>query len=117
MNILDRLCYALIGMVFGAMIGVVCWWLYGLAHSLNYAGPGMDPILRHWLTYASAAYAAFGFFFRDSVGNIVGDTLGAIFQFKANSVPEGKASPIVSLLFIVIIVAAIWFTAPLQNEL
>ena len=112
MNILDRLSYALIGMIFGAMIGVVCWWLYRLANSLNFSGPGMDPILRHWLTYACAAYGAFGFFFRASVGDIVGDTLSVIFHSEANSAPENKASPIVSLIFIVIIVAAIWFTVP-----
>ncbi len=112
MNILDRLSYALIGMVFGAMIGLVCWWLYGLAYSLNFSGPGMDPILRHWLTYACGAYAAVGFFFQASVGDIVGDTLNAIFYSEANSTSDGKTSSFFSLIFLVIIIAAIWFTVP-----
>jgi hypothetical protein len=112
MNILDRLGYALIGMVFGAMLGVAGWWLYGLAHSLNYSGPGMDPILRHWLTYASGAYAVLGFFFQATVGDIVGDTISAILHFEANASPNEKTSPIVSLIFLVIIAAAIWFSVP-----
>ncbi len=48
-GLLDRLGYALIGLFFGALIGVAGWWLYGVAHSVRYRGPGMDPLLRHWV--------------------------------------------------------------------
>ena len=60
----DRITYAFIGAIFGALIGVGCWWLYGLAHSLNYDGPGIDPVLRHWVTYAGGAFGVIGFLLR-----------------------------------------------------
>lgn len=108
----ERITYALIGATFGALVGAVCWWLYGLAHSLNYDGPGMDPVLRHWLTYVTAAFAVFGFIFRERVGDIVGDSLTAIFHFEVNEAPGQSASAVVALVFLAIIIAAIWFTVP-----
>lgn len=112
MAIVDRITYALIGALFGALIGVACWWLYGLAHSLNYHGPGMNPILRHWVTYAGGAFAVAGFLFRQRVGDAIGDTINAIFHFEMNESPDGQASAVVALVFLAIIIAAIWFTVP-----
>ena len=112
MAIVDRVTYAIIGAVLGALIGVACWWLYGLAHSLNYFGPGIDPMLRHWLTYSGGAFAAIGFLFRQRLGDAVGDTIGAIFHFEQNLAPEGRVSPLFVLVFLALIIAAIWFTVP-----
>lgn len=108
----DRITYAFIGAIFGALIGVGCWWLYGLAHSLNYYGPGIDPVLRHWVTYAGGAFGVIGFFLRQRLGDAVGDTIGAIVHFEANESPRRRASPFLVLVFLAIIVAAIWFSVP-----
>jgi hypothetical protein len=108
----ERIAYAVLGAIFGALIGTVCWWLYGLALSLNYDGPGMDPILRHWLTFSTAAYAALGFIFGERAGDIVGDSLSAIFHFEIDEVPGQSAGAVVGLVLILIIVAAVWFTVP-----
>jgi hypothetical protein len=112
MAIKERIFYAAIGSVFGAVLGVGCWWLYGLGNSLNYYGPGMDPVLRHWLTYSSGAFAVIGFVFRERVGDAVGDTINAIFHFESNHPPNENAGVWVALVFAAIIIAAIWFTAP-----
>jgi hypothetical protein len=112
MAIGERITYAAIGGVFGALVGVACWWLYGLAHSLNYDGPGMDPVLRHWLTYVTAAFAAFGFVFRERIGDIVGDTLNAIFHFEINDTPGNSVGAVAAVVFLAIAIAAIWFTVP-----
>lgn len=112
MAIVDRIIYALIGGVFGALIGVACWWLYGLAHSLNYSGPGMDPVLRHWVTYVGGTFALIGFLFLHRVADVLGDTINAIFHFEGNQAPNERSSPVVALVFIAIIIAAIWFTVP-----
>jgi hypothetical protein len=32
--------------------------------------------------------------------------------FEANEAPDGRASPVVALVFLAIIIAAIWFTVP-----
>ena len=112
MSIVDRVTYALLGALFGALVGILCWWLYGLAHSLNYEGPGMDPVLRHWVTYSGWAFAAVGFLFRQRVVSVIGDIFNAIFHFEVDTAPEERSGPIVGLVFLVIIVAAIWFTVP-----
>jgi hypothetical protein len=108
----ERVTYALISAVFGALVGVVCWWLYGLAHSLNYNGPGMDPVLQHWLTYVTSAFAVAGFVLRERSGDIAGDTLTAIFHFEMNDTSGHSLSVVASIVLLVIIIAAVWFTAP-----
>ena len=111
MAISERFSYALIGFIAGALVGVVCWWLYGLAHSLNYHGPGMDPVLRHWVTYSSGAFAAIGFLFGERVGDVFGDTINAIFHFEVNYTPR-ESSTVFGIVLLAIIIAAIWFTVP-----
>lgn len=108
----ERIEYGLIGALFGALIGVVCWWLYGLAHSLSYDGPGLDPVLRHWVTYMGGVFAALGFIFRARVGDVVGDTISIIFHFEIDQAPSERAGVGVGLVFLAIIVAAVWFTVP-----
>lgn len=113
MKILDRLSYALVGILFGTFIGLAGWWLYGMAYSLNYDGPGMDPALRHWLTWACGAFGIIGFLFRERVGDVIGETLSAILHFESG---EGRSpNPVGAIFFLVfmaIVIAAIWFTAP-----
>lgn len=112
MAIGERLSYAIIGAIFGALLGVACWWLYGLAHSMNYYGPGMDPVLRHWVTWLSAIFATCGFIFRARVGDFFGDSLSAIFHFEGGDTPGNSVSPAFAIVFLAIIIAAIWFSAP-----
>jgi len=112
MAITDRLGCALLGGIWGALIGVACWWLYGLANSLNYDGPGFDPILQHWIKYVGDAFALLGFVFRERLGDLVDDTVAGIFHFEANDAPGSGARLIVGLVFLAIIIAAIWHTVP-----
>jgi len=112
MEIRERFTYAFLGSLLGAPIGVVCWWLYGLAHSLNYDGPGMDPILQHWLIWSISAFASLGFIFREGIIELLSDTIIAIIHFELNSVPQKNNSDIVAFVFLVITITAIWFTVP-----
>jgi hypothetical protein len=112
MAITERFSYALISAFFGALIGVAFWWLYGLAHSLNFSGVGIDPILRHWLIYSSAGFAIFGFLFREHAGDVVGAVINAVFHFESDQLPNESAGVWVGLIFIALVLAAIWFTAP-----
>ena len=112
-GLLDRLGYALLGLFFGAVIGIAGWWLYGLAHSLNYRGPGMDPLLRHWVQYTGGVFAALGFVFRERAADAVGDTVSGIFHFEFNETPGRAASAGVCGVVLVITLATIWFTSPM----
>lgn len=110
--IIDRISYAFLGSIFGALLGVACWWLYGLGHSLNFSASGIDPILRHWVTWVGGAFATLGFLFRERVGDFIGDAISAIFHFESNNTPGATVSAIFSLVFLAIIIGAVWFTVP-----
>jgi hypothetical protein len=72
----------------------------------------MDPVLRHWVTCAGGAFGAAGFLFQERVADAVADTLNAILHFELNDTPRTPTSPIVGVVFLIIVLAAIWFTAP-----
>jgi hypothetical protein len=110
MKIVDRLSYALIGFIFGAVLAAIGWWLYGLAFSLRYYGSGIDPSLRHWVIYVGGAFAVLGFIFREGVGDAVGNVLHAIFDFEEGSSSGRGMSFAGSLILLALIGAAIWFT-------
>jgi hypothetical protein len=112
MAIAERITYALIGAFLGALLGVACWWLYGLANSLSYYGPGIDPVLRHWLVGMGGGFSLLGLVFRERLGNIVGDTLNAIFHFEIGEAPDGRSGPVVIWLFVAIVIAVTWLTVP-----
>ncbi|MES2951981.1 MAG: hypothetical protein V4858_25940 [Pseudomonadota bacterium] len=112
MAIIDRISYAFLGLLFGALLGVACWWLYGLSFSLHHRGPGIDPILHHWVTRVGGAFAVLGFLFRERVGDFIGNTISAIFHFESHSARGSTASAFVGLVLLAIVIAAAWFTVP-----
>jgi hypothetical protein len=106
---MDRLSYAFIGAVLGAVLATVCWWLYGLALSLRYSGPGIDPQLIHWVKVLGGAFAILGFAFKDKVGSLAGDALAGIFNFEANHAPTEHVSWWQVLLTVVLAAGLLWF--------
>ena len=110
-EISDHLGNGLIGAIIGCIIGVIGWWLYGLAHSLNYHGPGIDPILRHWLTWSGIVFAVFALVLRERLADLVAATISAIFHFEIDQAPRSSGL-LVNVIFLCILVAAIWFTVP-----
>ncbi len=111
-GLFDRLGYALIGLFFGALIGVAGWWLYGLAYSLNYDGPGMDPVLRHWVQSMGAIFAVLGFIFRARAADAVADTVSGILHFEWDEIPGRTASALVGCVVLALVIAAVWFSSP-----
>ncbi len=111
MPISERATYACFGAFLGGVLGVVGWWLYGLAHSLNYDGPGMDPVLRHWLQVCAGLFAVLGAVFGRVVFDLVADALAAVISFERNDVSH-KAEGFYALVLLAILLAAIWFTTP-----
>jgi hypothetical protein len=84
---------------------VMCWWLYGLAHSRQLYGAGIDPSIRHWVVYIGGAFAVLGFFFREGVGDSAGNALQEIFDFE-----EGRDISFVDALILFALVGTvIWF--------
>ncbi|MEW5788214.1 MAG: hypothetical protein AB1899_10230 [Pseudomonadota bacterium] len=112
MKLGERITYAFWGAVLGVLIGAACWWLYGLAHSINYDGPAMDPILHHWLVWSATSFALVGFLFRVGVIEIIGDAVIAIFHYELNEEPRQSRGNNIAFLFLAVMVATIWFTVP-----
>jgi hypothetical protein len=105
---IDRIVYAIIAAAWGAVIGAACWWLYGLAHSLQYQGPGIDPSLLHWVKPFGLAFATIGFILGEKVGDVLGHLIGALFNFEL-----GHHQTALTAWHVIVVVAAIgaliWF--------
>ena len=101
--------YAAKGAVVGLPIGGLGWWLYGVAHSLNYTGPEMDPVLRHWLISTVVAFSAVGFLFGPLLALAVKDTILAVVHFEFGTSPRNPSAWL-GLALLAITVAAIWFS-------
>jgi len=106
---LDRLSYALIGAVLGALLAVACWWLYGLAFSLRYNGPGIDPQLLHWVKALGGVFAVLGFLLRDKVGSVVGDAFATILNFESDHTRTQHVSWWQAVFFLVVVAGLVWF--------
>ena len=108
----ERFGYACISAFFGAVLGVACWWLYGLAHSLSYDGPGLDPVLRHWVVWLASGFFLLGFIMSARAEEVLGDLWNAVFHFEFEQTPDASARLVCSLAFLTIVIVAIWFSAP-----
>ena len=106
---MERVTYALIGAVLGSMLGIACWWLYGLALSARYAGPGIDPTAFHWVKVAGASFAVLGFVFKEKVGTAVSAVLAVIFHFEAGTERQSNLSWWQVLAVVGIIAFVFWY--------
>jgi hypothetical protein len=104
----DRLGYALIGAFFGALVGLLGWWVYGFAHTLRYRGPGIDPLLRQWIVLGSVIFAALGFILRERAADVVAGALSAVLGSEPTSVSARVGSAVLRGVVLVIVVALIW---------
>ena len=111
MGFFDRLTYAALGGLFGALLGLLGWFLYGLSYSLRYVGPGMDPVLRHWVAGLGTTFAVLGFVFGARSADWLGDALSAVFHFEMDQ-HHKRPSAVFTLVLLALLVAAIWFSAP-----
>lgn len=111
MSLIDRLVYAAIAGFFGLLLGVLGWFLYGLGYSRPWSGPGLDPLLRHWLVGAGGAMAALGFVLGPRAADALGDVLAAVLSFE---LAEGHraVTALFLLVFIALVMAALWASAP-----
>ena len=106
---MERLTYALIGAVLGSLFGIACWWLYGLALSVRYAGPGIDPNALHWVKVAGASFAVLGFIFKEKVGTAVGNAIAIVFHVETETERQSDLSWPQILVVLGIIAAVLWY--------
>jgi hypothetical protein len=108
---LDRLTYALVGAVFGAIIAIACWFLYGLAFSAGFPGVSINRELGPWLKGIAGLFAVLGFLFKDRVGSVVGDTIALLFTAESGKNHGPNLSFWKSIIWLAVIGLIIWYLA------
>lgn len=111
MSLLDRLINAAWGAVLGALLGVLGWLLYGLAHSLTYRGPAIDPVLRHWLIWGSLGFGVLGLLMGDRMRELASNCFAAILSFEFEDLRSAPGG-VLGMVLMALLLAAIWFTTP-----
>ena len=106
---MDRLTYALIGSLFGALLGIVCWFLYGLAFSRQMSGTGINASVLPWIKVLGGLFGTLGFLFKDKVGSIVGTTIAGIFSVEGDRDYGPNLSFSKSMLVLAVIAAVVWY--------
>jgi hypothetical protein len=106
---MERLIYALIGAVFGTVLGLVCWWLYGLAFSVQRLGTGLNHDAIPWIKVFVGLFAVLGFVLKDRAGSVVGQAIAGIFSIESQE-DHGPNLSFGKGLFVLVVVAAIvWY--------
>jgi len=102
---LDRLVFAALGGIFGAVLGLLLWWLYGLGQSVRLLTP-IQPGAAPWVMYSAATFAFLGFVLKSAVADLLGDTLSAIYKSETEPDPWW-----VIVVAIALAAVAIWYLA------
>ncbi|MDP3832472.1 MAG: hypothetical protein Q8Q82_00795 [Hydrogenophaga sp.] len=109
----DRLAYALLGAVFGAMTGVVVWLLLGFGAwprgSLSIRGAGLVTLAE----YMALIGAVLGFTLKGKIGDIVGSVIATIFSIRTGT-PQAHSWEVPNWLKVAVAVSvaiAIWHFA------
>ena len=106
---MDRVIYAAIGAVFGSLLGLVCWFLYGIAFSRQFQGMSLNVDALPWIKSIGGLFALLGFVFKDRVGSIVGDTIAGIFSLESERDYGPNLSFWWGLLVLLVIAGIIWY--------
>ena len=91
-QITDRLGYAFIGALLGAVVGVVLWFLYDLGASHRRWAPEIHLGLKQWCLYSGAAGAVLGLLFGPGVGSVAGSASAGIYRYESRT-ESGFALP------------------------
>ncbi|MFZ5555695.1 MAG: hypothetical protein ACOZDY_03040 [Pseudomonadota bacterium] len=106
---MDRVIYAVIGATFGAILGVVCWFLYGLAFSRNFSGMSLNVHALPWVKVFAGTFAALGFLFKDRVGTIVGNTVAGLFTAEGDRDYGPNLSVRHAILAVAAVAGIVWY--------
>jgi hypothetical protein len=105
----DRLAYALIGFMFGALIAMVRWYLYDAGFSRRYNAPEIHASLSSWIKYVGGFFATIGFLFRDGVGTAIGRTSSEVYEYEANRNSNPEVSRWLVVVALVAVVVGPWY--------
>jgi len=77
----ERITSAVLGALFGALIGFILFWLLGVFSQT--LGPGqLRGEFEQWLSTGAVIFALLGFILGRHIGTLAGNLLNALFQFE-----------------------------------
>ena len=109
---IERAQYALIGAVFGAVVGALAWWLFGIGTPSMSRQAFLQPDLFAWLKPTCAVGAVLGFVLKDKVGSVAGEAISLVFGAAMNSGQERSGPEVPRWLVVAVLVAVVlgaWF--------
>ena len=108
-HLYDRLAYALIGFMFGALIATVLWYLYDAGFSRRYNAPEIHAGLSSWIKYVGGLFAVIGFLFRDRVGSAIGRTSSEVYEYEANRNDNSEIPRWLVVVALIAVVVGVWY--------
>jgi hypothetical protein len=108
----DRLTFAMLGLIFGVMLGAVSWWLYGLGLSTRAGQPALQPDFWVWVKYAGGGCALTGFLLKERIADLLGSAFKAAYDVEAGTSADGNHVPTwLAAVFLAGVAAAVWYFA------
>jgi predicted lysophospholipase L1 biosynthesis ABC-type transport system permease subunit len=110
-SLYDRLCYAAIGFVLGAVVGIVLWFLYDFGASTRVNAPSIHAGLRQWVFYAGGFFAAIGLLFGSHVGTAVGTTSNELYRYESQRHGWLPVRTWFAAVILIVVALAVWHYA------
>lgn len=107
-NLQDRLLHALLGFIFGAVLGATGWWLYDGGMSTRQYGAQIHLGVAQWIEYAGGGFALVGFLFKERAGSAVAGAAAGMYEAQRGAglpdVPRWLAIPV-----LLAVLAGVWY--------
>lgn len=105
---LDRIIFSTISLLFGSLLAVVLWLLYGLAFSRHFTfGNGIGYDILPWIKYIGGSFAIIGFILKEKTADILGDILTKVYDAETR---DPNWLLVIAMIGIAVLVALLYFT-------
>jgi ABC-type uncharacterized transport system permease subunit len=103
----DRLIYALIAALFGAIIGFILAWLFGVySQRMGVARHLID--WKSWVINTSIIFGVIGLVFKDKAGDAVGGSFASLYKFE--DVDNNPQVPTwFAVIFLILVAVSVWW--------
>lgn len=107
--LIERLTFAALGTFFGALVGVLLWFLYDYGASLRLWPPEIHLGLRVWCMGFAGVFALVGLVLGAETGTVIGSILSVIFRFESYEDMQEHSGRLRYFLLALILICAVWF--------